>query len=193
MRRLVAVFAIGLILASAASAIGAGAQPMEPQPASGNLEPGLSVRYYYGLFRHVDELVEWMAEDKGKAGPFLPALNYHVGAGTVLTSDAEDGVGAHITGLVQLKKPGTYSFAVQSNDGFRLKIGGVQVLEDSGVHYDRYSDIAKVSIERPGWYALSLLYFERKSTSTIELYWKQPGEKAGSLTIVPAAAFARLK
>ena len=171
----------------------AGPQPLEPQPAAEALTPGLAVRYYNAFFRLIEEFVEWQQEDTGVPGPPIPDINSRVAGGPVLTSGIEDGVGAEITGLIRLDRPGTYSFVVQSNDGFRLQIGGVQVLEDPDVHGDRYSKIAKLSIEQPGWYPLTMLYFERKGTATIELYWKPPGEEAGSMAFVPAEAFAHLE
>lgn len=78
-------------------------------------------------------------------------------------------------------------------DDPRRALGLVPVLEDPDVHGDRYSKIAKVTVERPGWYALYVLYFERKGTATLELYWKQPGDEAGAMAFVPAEAFAHLK
>ncbi|MCH6587952.1 MAG: hypothetical protein IH805_06530, partial [Proteobacteria bacterium] len=161
--------------------------------AAGDLDPGLSVRYYRAFFRLIEEFDEWMADDEGEAGAPLPALDYRVAGGAVLTGGVEDGVGAKITGLIRLDKPGTYSLLVQSNDGFILDIGGVPVLEDPDVHGDRYSKIAKLTVEQPGWYALYLLYFERKGTATLELYWKQPGDEAGAMALVPAEAFAHLE
>ena len=190
-----AVLALGLgagtVLAAAPQPLDP--QPLDPQPGAGDLDPGLSVRYYRAFFRLIEEFVEWMADDEGEAGAPLPALDYRVAGGAVLTSGVEDGVGAKITGLIRLDKPGTYSLLVQSNDGFVLDIGGVPVLEDPDVHGDRYSKIAKLTVEQPGWYALYLLYFERKGTSTLELYWKQPGDEAGNMALVPAEAFAHLK
>ncbi len=192
--------ALGLVLGAVlALALGAGTvlaaapQPLDPQPAAEDRDAGGSVRYYKAFFRLIDEFVEWMAEDAGQAGAPLPALNYRVAGEAVLTSGVEDGVGAKITGLIRLDKSGTYSLLVQSNDGFVLDIGGVPVLEDPDVHGDRYSKIAKLTVEQPGWYALYLLYFERKGTSTLELYWKQPGDEAGNMALVPAEAFAHLK
>ena len=197
--------ALGLVLGAVlALALGAGTvlaavpqpqdpQPLDPQPGAGDLDPGLSVRYYRAFFRLIEEFDEWMADDEGEAGAPLPALDYRVAGGAVLTGGVEDGVGAKITGLIRLDKPGTYSLLVQSNDGFILDIGGVPVLEDPDVHGDRYSKIAKLTVERPGWYALYLLYFERKGTATLELYWKQPGDEAGAMALVPAEAFAHLE
>jgi hypothetical protein len=170
-----------------------GPQPLEPQPAAEALAPGLAVRYYNAFFRLIDEFVEWRQQDPGVPGTPIPDINFRVAGGPVLTSGIVDGVGAEITGLIRLDRPGSYGFLVQSNDGFRLEIGGVQVLEDPDVHADRYSNIAKLSIEKPGWYPLTMLYFQRKGTATIELYWKPPGEEAGSMAFVPAKAFAHLK
>ncbi len=188
------VFGAVLALAlSAGTVLAAAPQPLDPQPAAEDLDPGLSVRYYRAFFRLIDEFVEWMADDEGAAGAPLPALDYRVAGGAVLTSGVEDGVGAKITGLIHLDKSGTYSLLVQSNDGFVLDIGGVPVLEDPDVHGDRYSEIAKMTVAQPGWYALYLLYFERKGTSTLELYWKQPGDEDGGMALVPAEAFAHLK
>ena len=191
----VLILASGAFLAASAGAVTAvagGPQPLKPQPAAEDLDPGLSVRYYGAFFRWIDEFVEWKAQNEGKKGAPIPRLNYHVGDGPVLTSGLKNGVGAEITGLIYLEKPGTYSFLVRSNDGFRLEIGGVQVLEDPSVHRDRYSEIAKLSIEHPGWYPLTMLYFERKGTSTVEFYWKRPGEEAGPMSFVPGEAFAHL-
>ncbi len=157
------------------------------------MTPGLAVRYDNAFFRLIEEFVEWQQEDAGVPGPPISDINSRVAGGPVLTSGIEDGVGAEITGLIHLDRPGTYSFVVQFNDGFQLQIGGVQVLEDPDVNGDRYSKIAKLSIEQPGWYPLAMLYFERKGTSTIELYWKPPEQEAGSMTFVPAEAFAHIE
>lgn len=183
--------ALGLTAAGPAGA--AEPQPLDPQPGSKRLEAGLSVDYYRNFFRRIEDFEEWMEDHEGEPGKPLPALDYRVGGGAVLTSRYTDGVGAKIDGLIHLAKPGTYAITVRSNDGFVLDIGGVPLLEDPDVHSDRYSRIAKLAIARPGWYALSILYFERKNTSTLELYWRPPGEEDAGMVIVPPAAFAHLK
>ena len=50
----------------------------------------------------------------------------------VLTSDREDGVQAVIVGYIKLDKPGLWKFAVNSNDGVRLMIGGKKIYELPG-------------------------------------------------------------
>lgn len=170
--------------------LGAGAQSMTPHAAPDSLTPGLAVVYYDNFFREIRELEEWMDYKDGRAGPPLPQLDYRVGPGDVLTSGSDEGVGAHITGFIHLAETGTYTFVAQSNDGIRVEIGGEVVLEDPDVHSDRYSDFGKVEVAEPGWYPISVLYFERKNTSTLELYWRPPSVPEGTMKLVPAEAFA---
>lgn len=189
--------ALGALLAILAMALpgGLAAQQislLSPQPSADSLTPGLSVKYYYHMFRHIDELVEWKAYRDGKPGPAISRLDYRVGQGTVLTSSESDGVGAEISGLIHLDQPGSYAFSAQTNDGFRLEIGGVQVVEDPGVHADQFSDIGVVEVSDPGWYPITIHYFERKNTSTLELYWQKPGSSEGTMPLVPAEALAHI-
>ena len=71
------------------------------------------------------------------------------------------------------------------------KIGGTPVVSDPAVHADRFSRLVPIEIETPGWNPLSVLYFEKRNTSTLQLYWSKPGDEAG-LTLVPGDAFAHL-
>ncbi len=186
----------GLVLAAmvaAGSAMAAEApQLADPQPAAAEGKPGLAVRYYKSFFRLIEEFVEWQTVDEGTPGEPLPMLNYKTGDGFVMTSDINIGVGADISGFIHLDAPGTYSFVANSNDGFRLTIGDVKVLEDPDVHPDRYSNIASLEVDEAGWYALHMLYFQRKGTATLELYWKPPGQEDADFVFVPAEAFAHI-
>ncbi len=183
-----AALAIGLSGVGALAAV-TGVEAASPQPAEGSLKPGLSVVYYRHMFRHVEEIPEWAKYREGKPGKPLHSLNYRTGLDPVLTSGAEDGVGAHIKGFIKFDTPGTYTFATQSNDGVRLFIGGKMILEDPDVHADRYSDPVEVEIKSAGWYPIEVLYFERKNTSTLQLYWLQPDDEEGSMALVPAEAY----
>ena len=93
---------------------------------------------------------------------------------------------------MNFSEAGDYVLAMQSNDGVRLEIGGKLIINDPTVHSDRFSELITVQITEPGWSPLSLQYFERKATSTLELYWLKPGEE-GRLGFVPAEALAHVK
>lgn len=183
---------VAVVLAVAASAAGAeplsGLRPAEPQPAAPQLAPGLAVQYAYAIVNHVDDL-------KGKKfepGPPLEHLDWRMGAGTILTSKASDGVGALITGFIHFEKAGVYGFDVTSNDGVRVEIGGKLLYEDPTVHADDTSDRIDVTIDRPGWYPISVTYFEKRNTATLALRWVGPGSP-GKLAPVPGKALAHLK
>jgi hypothetical protein len=71
----------------------------------------------------------------------------------------------------------------------RVWAGGEQILDDPDVHADRFSDPAWVTIEEAGRYPITVLYFEKKNTSTLQLYWLKPTDEPGPMFIVPAESF----
>ncbi len=172
--------------AVAPAAVVALAPPASPPDAT-TLRDGLAVRYYYGRFIHIDRLVDWMAADDGEEGPPLPALDYASGEGNVLSAQVSDLVGAHITGFIELPRAGTYTFAVTSNDGVRVSLGGLQLYEDPGIHQDETSPPLPVAVAAPGWYPLDILYFEKKGTATLRLLWQDHPDMA--FEPVPPSAF----
>ncbi len=189
--------ALATVLAAAACAplsaeTISGLTPLAAEPDPAEIKPGLAVKYYFSMFRRVHEIKEWAKYKDGKLGEPLRMLNYHTGAGEVLTSGSDDGVGADIGGMIHFAEAGDWVLAMQSNDGVRLEIGGKLIVNDPTVHADRYSELITVQIAEPGWYPLSLWYFERKNTSTLELYWLKPGEE-GRLSFVPAEALAHVE
>lgn len=188
---LTVVLIFGASLQSASAQGLQAVQPIQPPLDPAELEPGLAVTYYYQLFRHIDQVIEWQDHKRGIRGKPLPSLNYRSGTGPVLSSRGTDGVAADITGLIHLDKPGNYAFNIESNDGVRLWINGEELIDDPDVHADRFSDFGNIEITEPGWYPIRLLYFERKNTSTLRLFWQPPGG-SGTMKIVPKEAFAHL-
>lgn len=177
---LYAVVMTGSTLAQ--TAIG-GLTPASPQPGKGAAQ-GLAVEYIRILARHVDEIE---VAGKGKPGEPISMLDWNVGDGPVLTHEDDDGVAARISGFIKFEAAGDYMMAIQSNDGVRLTIGGKLIIDDPDVHMDRFSPNVTVQVPHAGWYPLYLLYFERKGTATLELYWQPPG--ADGFDFVPEEAF----
>jgi hypothetical protein len=194
MRRPVLHAVVGVVLAVVAGlGLPAGAEtltgvkPAEPQPAPQQLTPGLAVQYTYAIVNHVDEL----KGRKLESGPPVTHLEWKMGSGAVLTSKAREGVGALLSGFILFEKAGTYGFEVTSNDGVRLEIGSKLVHEDPGVHSDSTSDRIDVKIDRPGWYPIHVVYFQKRHTATLVVRWAAPGE--AKLGPVPAKALAHRK
>ena len=157
--------------------------------ATADRMPALAVCYMYKFIRHVDEIAEWEKQIKCEPGTPLAMLDFIGGSGKVLTSTSDDGVLARITGFIHLDKAGAYKFAFESNDGVRLKIDGTMIVQDPGVHDDQFSDLGTMEVAKPGWYPLSIDFFERKSTWTLRFLWRPPGVE-GELSPVPAEALA---
>ena len=165
--------------------------PLNPQPDPNALKPGLAVTYYYGFYRRINQVAKKIESEDGEVGEPLPQLNYRSGNDLVLTSSQYDGVGARIQGLIHLDEVGTYEFAIESNDGVRFSISGEILIEDPDVHPDQWSSVVTVDIKTAGWYPMEVLYFERRNTSTLRLFWKTPSaDEAQALSAVPEAAFA---
>jgi PA14 domain-containing protein len=165
-----------------------GLRPAASQPTPDQLAPGLAVQYTYAI---MNGLVD-MRGRPFESGPPLTHLDWQMGTGRVLTSKAREGVGAMITGFVLLETPGKYGFDVTSNDGVRLEIGDVLLHENAGVHADTTSDRIDVDVERPGWYPIKILYFQKQGTATLVVRWAEPGG-AGRLTPLPARVLAHPK
>lgn len=192
--RAAAISAAIVLTASIATQTAAAGEvdPASPQPKASQLKPGLAVFYSFNFVRAIKWMLYYTRDKKGEPGAPLPQLNYKTGIGNVLSSDRADGVMATIEGYIKLAKPGPYIFKANLNDGLRVTIGGKRILNDPkwDVLGDRMTPPVTVQIKKPGWYKLKVLYFERKGTSTLQLFWQPPG--AGSASIVPAEVFAHL-
>lgn len=188
MRTVTAMRACALLIGSS---LLAWAPISQAQTSTANAErkPGLGVCYMYKMIRHVDEIDTWQKHLECEPGAPLANLDFYGGSSIVLTSKADDGVMARITGFIHLDKVGAYKFAFESNDGVRLKIDGKMIIEDPGVHDDQFSELGTMEVAKPGWYPLSVDFFERKITWTLRLLWRPPGVE-GTATPVPAEAFA---
>ncbi|HMB75780.1 MAG TPA: PA14 domain-containing protein [Kiloniellaceae bacterium] len=187
-----AVLSVAVMIGGARQGLAQDFKPASPQPDAAALKPGLAVLYFFNFFRHIDELIEWEDYKDGESGPPIERLNFRSGTGDVLTSENDDGVGAKMTGFIHLEKAGTYNFAFESNDGVRLVIDGKTVVEDPDVHADRFSDIGIMTAPEPGWYPITVWYFERKNTSTLRFHWLPP-ETEGTMPLVPREVLAHLE
>lgn len=148
-----------------------------PQPAASELREGLGAQYYYGTFDHIRDLVSFMDYKDGNAGVPLRSLSHDMDSGTVLTSEADDLVGAHITGYLYLKARGAYRFQITNNDGARVHLGGARIYNDPRTGPARTSDPIPVDVTEPGWYSLEIWYFEKRRTAVLDIKWNPPGKE----------------
>jgi hypothetical protein len=153
-----------------------------------DLLPGLAVRYYDGRFRHIDQMPSGSrATQWGRSGNPIAIINHRFGEGNVFDSGTHQKVGVMMSGYIHFESNGSYRFRARSNDGVRIWIGDMVVIDDPDVHPDRLSDSRPLEKRLAGWYPFQLKYFQNKGSATLELYWQPPG--AQDFTIVPEAAY----
>lgn len=167
-------------------------QPQFPaEVQSAQLKPGLSVLYFYDFYRHINQMPQGeKIARKGKPGPPILQLNHRFKKGKVFDSGDNRGVGIVMSGFFHLEQPGQYVFQAKSNDGFELYINDNLIISDPDVHGDKLSNPGQLTVAKGGWFPVTIKYYQRKGTATLELYWHPPG--AASLAIVPAQVYAHL-
>jgi hypothetical protein len=167
-------------------------EPPKVRVQENQLQPGLSVLYFHAFYRHIDEMPKGrMAIARGIPGQPIPVLNHKFAKEEIVFQSGKfHGVGMHLDGFILFEKPGEYVFQANSNDGFRLFINDLRIINDPNVHSDRLSEKGIVKISEAGWYPLRILYFQRKGTAAIQLFWEKPGDK--KMVIVPPEAYAHI-
>jgi hypothetical protein len=165
--------------------------PLDSEQAAKMLKPGLAVLYFDTFVRKLDELPQGVSiQMQGRPGKPIPMLNHRFGENDVFDSGRSRGVGMHLTGYLYLSEPGQYIFKAMSNDGIRVFLNEKVILEDDGVHSDRFSEPGTINIDTPRWYPFKVVYFQRKGTATIELYWEKPGDR--EFSVIPAEAYGHV-
>jgi len=155
----------------------------------GQLSPGLSVLYFYDLYRYIYQMPQGeLIAKKGKPGPPILQLDHRFNDGEVFDSGQSKGVGMVMTGYLHLEQPGQYAFQALSNDGFEMKINDQLIINDPEVHKDKLSAPGQLTVAEGGWFPVNIKYFQRKGTATLVLYWKPPGTDA--FIVVPGPAYA---
>lgn len=154
------------------------------------LKPGLVPIYIYKLFKTVEEMpkldIKTTTEKVGKPILFLD----HTFGKTdpVFDSGVTQGIGIQMNGFMKFSKSGKYTLKAKSNDGISVWICDKRIVWHSGVHTDRFSDEVVLDIQKPGWYPLTIKYFNRAGTAAIAMYWKLPGET--NFSVIPAEAYS---
>ena len=167
-------------------------KPLTPQPDQSALTSGLSVVYFRSfMFKTLDNLPSGeYAEQTGRPGKPIPALNHAFGKEEVFDSGQKTYIGMRAVGLIHFRQTGQYVLQAMSNDGIRVYLDGRRVIDDGEWQKkgDRMSHRAIVDIQTAGWYPLQVEYFQAEGTSTIKLLWQTPDHQ--QLVPVPPESYA---
>ena len=163
-----------------------------PITDSSTISPGLKVRYYEEKYQHITDMPKGNQLVKfGKEGKIVYKLdNVYSKRSNVFDSGKSRLVGFWFHGVVHLEKPGLYQFQALANDGVRFFLNQQLIFEDPFKHSDRLTPVGRFQVEKPGWYPIQILFFQRKGTSALRFYWKKP--EGDSFQVIPAAALGHL-
>jgi hypothetical protein len=182
------VAAIGLAVASVATAAPITLTPANPQPSG--LKRGLSVAYGTAADGvHIKSLSDARLALRGaKRGKALRGLDYRdtsKGQPT-LTSQKSENVAAAIKGYVKFDKPGVYTIDFFTNDGLSAQIGGKTVGHFDGRQTCDTTIATDVKVPSAGWYEFKATYFNRLNTSCLMMRWAPQGQ---AMKWTPNSAF----
>jgi hypothetical protein len=155
-------------------------------PAEATLQPGLDAGFYYSDFKTIANMASYVARAKPTTRKVLVQLNDNSPDGQIFESGAKQLYGFKAVGWLKFPTAGDWKVAVVSNDGIRVTIGGQMIIEDPAIHADRDSGESLVKVGAPGYVPIEVLYFQRKGTAALELYWTPPG---GQRALVPKEAY----
>ena len=131
-------------------------------PLDGNLVNGITYGYYEGT---------WTAlPDFETLNPILtgttPSIDLDV-------RRRDDFFAVRYRGCLAVQAEGTYTFALNSDEGSRLFLGGTLVVDNDGVHTVQEASGSVFLTE--GMHTLELQYFEREGPEVLEVFWEGPG------------------
>jgi hypothetical protein len=89
------------------------------------------------------------------------------------TVTAVDHSAIKLTGYIAITQVGTYNFAIGSDDGSSLTIGGVSVINNDNDHGYQVSG-GQATFTQTGLYAISLMYFEDSGSTGFEFFGSAP-------------------
>ena len=97
-----------------------------------------------------------------------------------------DNFSARWTGTVTLPSSGKYTFRTISDDGVRLWVDNVQRINNWADHSPTVDTSSSISFSSGQRIPITLEYYERTGSATIQLQWKRPG--SSSYVDIPAAS-----
>ncbi len=71
-------------------------------------------------------------------------------------------------GNLHIEAAGVYTFAVRSDDGYTLRVGGVEIVAFKGIR-GPYTDSGRARFASPGVYPFEIIYFDRGNIAALEV------------------------
>ncbi len=127
-----------------------------------SLSAGVAYKYYEGSW---DKLPDFSALTPVKQG-----VSPRIDLGP---KGRDDHFGLVFTGYLKISEPGEYMFALKSDDGSKLWIGGREVVDHDGIHAATTKQGLTLLLT-PGYYPIRVEYFEHAGHEMLEVLWYGP-------------------
>lgn len=84
---------------------------------------------------------------------------------------------ARWTGQIEAPVSGDYFFRTLSDDGVRVWVNGVLLIDNYTTHWPTYNASTKITLAAGQKYAIKVEYFQYGITAAMQLQWMRPGDK----------------
>ncbi len=122
-------------------------------------EPGLRYEYFEGTFEKTADLKDPLR--RGVAHAF-----------DIASRARDTRFGFRYTGFLKVPKRGVYQFALSSDDGGRLLVGGEMVVDNDGLHSLR--EKTGLIALAPGLHTIQVDFFNRDGGFDLKVHWSGP-------------------
>ncbi len=150
----------------------------EPTPR----EPGVSVRVY-DIGEEMTNVPSLVAGQTPNVSFVAPNVNL---SGNKDFRGPDDKFVAIVTGFINVKNPGLYTFRLSSDDGSIFWINEREIINHDGLHGAATGKEAQVQLA-PGEHPFRIDMFENAADDVLKLEWKRPG--ASTFEVVPPEVF----
>jgi hypothetical protein len=144
------------------------------------LEPGVTLRVFQlaGSFDRIPDLADGQTPNVDERRPHVDFAQdgFFTLNAPVLTS---------VRAMLSVPLRGAHSFRLTSDDGARLSINGVVVVDHDGRHAATAKESAAIDLDE-GLHALAIDHFDAGGARRLLLEWKPPG--ASAYVVVPEAS-----
>ena len=128
-----------------------------------DLESGASYEYYEGQWSVLPDFDTLYPTDSGS----ISGVN-------IVPWLGRDNFGVRFTGYVNISQEGIYAFSLSSDDGSRMFIDDVELIDNDGLHADE-EQIGYILLAS-GYHKFEVCFFERGGDEVLSLRYRLPGQ-----------------
>ncbi len=113
-------------------------------------------------------------------------VNFNWGANAPATGIGKDNFSVRWTGEVKTSAAGAYRFRTTTDDGVRLWVNGVQVINNWTLHSATTNATSSINLAANTRYTIKMEFYEQTGDAVAKLQWRLPG--ASGYSLIPREA-----